>query len=177
MRQRAVELRQAVEVELVKCLVAAERRATQPASELLLLAACDLVFDEQREELGVGELGVDGLSVARLPPDAVPPDPDLDALPLKDRLRADLLTAYKELGATEFLKRNPELMERLLVKALSPEPPVTQNNTQVNVEWPPWVTSQRLAYRLEQRVADDILEASPSNAADLERIRMDKKGS
>ena len=64
--QGAIELGQALEVELLERLAGAEGGAAQAQGELLLLAAGDLVLDEQGEELGVGELGVDGLAVARL---------------------------------------------------------------------------------------------------------------
>ena len=61
-----LSLRQALEVELLERLGGAERGAAQPQVELLLLAPGDLVLDQQGEELGVGELAVDGLAVARL---------------------------------------------------------------------------------------------------------------
>jgi hypothetical protein len=64
MHERAVELRQSFEVELLEGLGGAERGPTQAHLELLLLATGDLVLDEQGEELGVGELAVEGLTVA-----------------------------------------------------------------------------------------------------------------
>jgi hypothetical protein len=45
-------------------LAVRQLRAAQAQGELLLLATGDLVGDQQRQELGVGELGVDGLAVA-----------------------------------------------------------------------------------------------------------------
>ena len=59
--QGAVERRQAVEVEGLEGLAGAEVGTAQAQVELLLLAAGDLVDDEQREEVRVGELLVDGL--------------------------------------------------------------------------------------------------------------------
>ena len=59
----AVQLRQALEVELLEGLGGAEGGASQSQGELLLLAPGDLVLDEEREELGVGELGIEGLAV------------------------------------------------------------------------------------------------------------------
>ena len=56
--ERAVELRQALEVELLEGLGGAEGGAAQPQRELLLLAPGDLVLDQQRQELGVGELAL-----------------------------------------------------------------------------------------------------------------------
>ena len=64
--QRAIELRQPVELELIEGLVGAEGRAAQAGGELLLLAASDLVLDQQGEEFGVGELRLDGLAIACL---------------------------------------------------------------------------------------------------------------
>jgi hypothetical protein len=40
------------------------RKAAQPCREAFLLSACDLVADEQREELGISHFLVDGLLVA-----------------------------------------------------------------------------------------------------------------
>jgi len=64
--ERAVQLRPALEVELLEGLGGAEGRSSQSQGELLLLAAGDLVLDEEREELGVGELRVEGLAVTGL---------------------------------------------------------------------------------------------------------------
>ncbi|MDM0002207.1 hypothetical protein QTI24_26620 [Variovorax sp. J22P240] len=55
-----------------------------------------------------------------------------------------------------------------------PDQTVHQDNTNSVIVEMPWITAQRLAYRLENRVAEDIVENSP---AELERLRMDKKGS
>ncbi len=59
--ERAVELGQAFEVELLEGLGGTEGGAAQTQLELLVLAAGDFVLDEEREELGVGELAVEGL--------------------------------------------------------------------------------------------------------------------
>src|SRR5690606_26970087 len=64
--ERTVQLREALEVELLEGFGGAELGSAQAQAELLLLAPCDLVADEQGEELGVGELAVDGLAVTRL---------------------------------------------------------------------------------------------------------------
>ena len=58
----------------------------------------------------------------------------------------------------EYLKKNPELLDKLLAKAMTPDSFVNQNNTQVSVEWPPWITAQRLSYRMEGRISQDILD-------------------
>lgn len=64
MDECTVELGQAIKVELIESFVGSEAGAAQPRGELLLLTPCNLVLDEQGQELGVGELGVDGLTVA-----------------------------------------------------------------------------------------------------------------
>jgi len=50
--ERAVELGQALEVELIERLGRAEGGAALAQGELLLLAAGDLALDQQGEELG-----------------------------------------------------------------------------------------------------------------------------
>src|SRR4051812_30228061 len=64
--QSAIGFGQAIEVELVERLVGSEAGATQSCGELLAVTSCNLILDEQGQELGVGEFGVDGLAVARL---------------------------------------------------------------------------------------------------------------
>jgi hypothetical protein len=62
--QGPVELGQPLEVELLQRLGGSELRPAQPGAELLLLAPGHLVADQQRQEVGVGQLGLDGLAVA-----------------------------------------------------------------------------------------------------------------
>src|SRR6266508_170410 len=64
--QCAVELGQAVELELIERLVGAEGGTTKPRGELLLLAAGDFILDQQGEEFDVGKFGLDGLAITRL---------------------------------------------------------------------------------------------------------------
>ena len=64
--QCAIELRQALEVELIERLAGAKGGAAKAQGELLLLAPGDFVLDQQGEELGVGEFGIDGLAVTGL---------------------------------------------------------------------------------------------------------------
>jgi hypothetical protein len=54
------------EVEVLERLLPSEARPSQPQGELLVLAPSHLVGDEQTQELGVGELLLDGLAVADL---------------------------------------------------------------------------------------------------------------
>ena len=60
-----IGIRQAVEVESFQCLLPTEVRAAHAGVELTMIAPCDLVLDEQRQEVGIGELTVDGFTVAR----------------------------------------------------------------------------------------------------------------
>ena len=55
-----------VEIELFDGLLRAESGAADPEAELFLFPSGDLVLDEQGEELGVGEPGLDGLAVSVL---------------------------------------------------------------------------------------------------------------
>src|SRR5579884_272393 len=70
--QGAIELWQAVEVELLDGFSGPEACAVQPHGEFLLITPGNLVLDQQRQELGIGEFGVDGLSVARLERSRIP---------------------------------------------------------------------------------------------------------
>ena len=65
MNDSTIEIRQAVEVETFQCLLATEVRAAHAGVELSMIAPCDLVLDQQRQEVGIGELAVDGFAVAR----------------------------------------------------------------------------------------------------------------
>src|SRR6478672_703159 len=64
MNDSTIEIRQAVEVEAFQCLLATEVRAAHAGVELAMIAPCDLVLNEQRQEIGIGELTVDGFTVA-----------------------------------------------------------------------------------------------------------------
>lgn len=66
MDQGTVELRQSIEVELLKGLVAAKGGAAKPQGELLLVASRDFILDEHGEKIRVGKLGVDGFAITRL---------------------------------------------------------------------------------------------------------------
>ncbi len=63
MQEGAVDVGQALEVELLEGLGGAKRCAAQTQCELLLLASGYLILDEQCEELGVGEFRIDRLAV------------------------------------------------------------------------------------------------------------------
>ncbi len=64
--QGAIEAGQAIEVETFQGFLAAEVGAAQPLGQLFLLAAGDFVLDQQPEEVGVGQVPVDGFAVAGL---------------------------------------------------------------------------------------------------------------
>ena len=85
MHERAVDVGQPLEVELLEGLGSAKRCSPQAQGELLLLASRDLVLDEQRQEFGVGELGIDRLAVARFER-------------IEDARQAQLLEIRRELG-------------------------------------------------------------------------------
>lgn len=64
MHQGAVEVGQPGKVKLLQRLGGSELRPAQPGAELLLVAPCHLVTDEQSKERGIGKLGLNGLTVA-----------------------------------------------------------------------------------------------------------------
>ena len=64
--ERAVELWEPIEVELMEGFVGAKGGAAQAQGELLVFPARDLILDQQCQEVGVGELGVDRFAVTRI---------------------------------------------------------------------------------------------------------------
>ncbi|MBS0450127.1 MAG: hypothetical protein JSS14_02355 [Proteobacteria bacterium] len=85
---------------------------------------------------------------------------------LRERLRDDALRAYAELGGVEYLKKKPELLDKILAKSAMPDPAVTN----INVAPPQWIidlSERRLSYKHSQQIADDIqvkgLSAPASN--------------
>lgn len=63
---RVVEREAVVEVEAFDRFVVEYLRLAQSLCELSLVAARDFVLDQQRQEIGIGELAFDGLAVPRL---------------------------------------------------------------------------------------------------------------
>src|SRR5262249_30493999 len=61
--ESTVELRETFEVELLEGLGGPEGGSPHAHLELLLLAAGDLIVDEEREKLGVGDLTLESLAV------------------------------------------------------------------------------------------------------------------
>lgn len=76
----------------------------------------------------------------------VPIDADAPPLALRDLLRNDARQAYIELGGAAYLKRNPELLDKILAKAVVPETGTSMVNIQLDQM--PWLSAQRHAYRL-----------------------------
>ncbi len=64
--QASVQVRQTIEGEVFEGLVVPELRLAQEGVEALLVPPGDLILEQEREELGIGQLPVDGLAVARL---------------------------------------------------------------------------------------------------------------
>ena len=63
MHERTIQLRQALEVELLKRFAGAKGGTAKPQGELLLLAPGDFILDQKGEGLGVGEFGIERLAV------------------------------------------------------------------------------------------------------------------
>ena len=66
MDQVPIQVRQAVEGEVFEGLVVPELRLAQEGVEALLVPPGDLILEQEREELGIGQLAVDGLAIAGL---------------------------------------------------------------------------------------------------------------
>lgn len=65
------------------------------------------------EEYMAGKCALEDVATPKPPIDATSPDPDL--LP-RERLRRDAILAYNALGGPEYLRRNPELLDKVLLK-------------------------------------------------------------
>ena len=59
-----IHRRTAVGIEALEGLVADHLRFAQPLRELALIAAGDFILQQQRQEIRIGQLGVDGLAVS-----------------------------------------------------------------------------------------------------------------
>ncbi|MBT2336468.1 hypothetical protein J7E49_21470 [Variovorax paradoxus] len=108
------------------------------------------------EDMNRGSCDLEDIGNERPVESAAAPVIDLTDVSLRERLRDDALRAYAELGGVEYLKRNPELLDKILAKAVVPEPaPPT-----VNVGFPemPWISARRLIYQEAQVLAEDIKE-------------------
>ena len=66
MDRRAVQIGESVEVEPFQCFLVAEACTSQSHIQFLLLPSGDFVMNQQAEEIGVGQLAVDGFAVAGL---------------------------------------------------------------------------------------------------------------
>lgn len=73
------------------------------------------------------------------------PDEDMTA---SERLKRDALVAYKSLGGPEYLKRNPELLDKALLKMIAEPEKKTETEVRIVVD-APWLSSDRLSYQRE----------------------------
>ena len=65
------------------------------------------------EEYMAGKCELDDVAKPKPPIDTPPVEPDT---PARERLRRDAILAYEALGGPEYLRRNPELLDKVLVK-------------------------------------------------------------
>ena len=68
----------------------------------------------------------------------------------KNILKEDILQAYDELGGIEYLRRNPELLQRILLKIVNAPTQEAKTRTVIDLPWLDW--GSRLSYR-EQRAS------------------------
>ena len=127
------------------------------------------------EDVNNGLCGVAEVGTPRPEPKPVPEAPiDADAPPLalRDLLRNDARQAYIELGGPAYLKRNPELLDKILAKAVVPEPASPTVN--IRLDEMPWLSAQRHAYRLGMDAVKlietglAITDATPKDPATVE---------
>lgn len=106
------------------------------------------------------------------PAPVAPIDADAPLLALRDLLRNDARQAYIELGGAAYLKRNPELLDKILAKAVVPE--TASPTVNIRLDEMPWLTAQRHAYRLGAEATKliesglAITDATPKTAPSVE---------
>jgi len=127
---------------------------------------CDLddIGLEKPPEIASG----DGVS----PMDSIQLD---DGESLSERIRRDAVSAYVKLGGVEYLKDRPELLDKALIKALTPDPKPVEPMDPNMLNPFPWLTTERLLVtQLRQetaRVPDPALAANLGlTAAELSKL-------
>lgn len=132
------------------------------------------------EDVNSGLCTVAEVGTPRPEPEPVPePAIDADAPPLalRDLLRNDARQAYIELGGVAYLKRNPELLDKILAKAVVPEP--ASSTVSIRLDEMPWLSAQRHAYRLGADASKlietglAISDATPKIAPGVETVHDD----
>lgn len=82
------------------------------------------------------------------------------SLPISEQLKRDALTAYRALGGPEYLKRNPELLDKALLKMIAE--PDKHVNTQLKITIDaPWMHPDRLSYQRGLPPPADIVDIEP----------------
>jgi len=80
-----------------------------------------------------------------------------------DKLLQDALQAYNELGGEDYLEKNPELLERILLYKMTKQQEAPELEVVIEI---PWLSRDRLAYRTEGNVEDaKLIEQSASRDA------------
>ncbi|MDM0103751.1 hypothetical protein QTH97_02315 [Variovorax sp. J22R24] len=99
----------------------------------------------------VGDVGKPRPPVVAVPPPEVDPD-----VSLRQQLRNDSARAYAAVGGVDFLKANPELLSKLLVRSLPPEGVNDPNQKADEMPMPTWLKAQRLSYQIVTVASRDI---------------------
>lgn len=102
-------------------------------------------------------------------PQAEPPPADpasVEVVPMDQSLSAILSQhsreVYIELGGKDYLRRNPQLLNKVLLKQVEPPRPipVTLEERMASMkalqDEMPWISARRLMYQMESRYAEDI---------------------
>jgi hypothetical protein len=107
-----------------------------------------LMMDYEAGECDLSQVGSPKVSID----DGVATDAaDLSLIP-SERLKVDAMTAYNSLGGPEYLRRNPDRLDKVLLKMVAEPDKRVDSNVTVTVH-APWMLPTRLAY----------LDAIPAN--------------
>ena len=99
---------------------------------------------------------------------------DDPALSASDRLKRDVITAYKAVGGPEYFRRNHDLLDKALLKIIAEPMPQTDATIRLIID-APWMSPDRLSYQRQTPLAD-VVDATPAAApeewrTDDQRVR------
>lgn len=90
--------------------------------------------------------------------------PSADDLTASERLKRDALVAYKALGGPEYLKRNPDLLDKALLKMIAEPEKKTETSVMIKID-APWMSPDRLSYLRERAIEAVPAEVVPHEQA------------
>lgn len=114
------------------------------------------------EDVNSGLCSVSEVGTKRPPAPPEPPPPVDPDLSFRQQLKNDAPAAYAALGGVEFLKANPDILAKMVIRSLPPEGINDPNKKADEIQPMPWISAQRLAYRMGQHVLKDIAPTDDS---------------